>query len=354
MKKPGWFVRKIKAETYFSQFLIAAIATILLIRLVLKLTDYPQLGPVAGIHVAHVLWGGLLMLAAILISFSFIGGGALQFAVLLGGTGFGMFIDEVGKFLTHDNNYFFQPSVALIYFILILIFLTQKLLFRGSDFSEREYLLNALEEIQEAALTDLDEEEKKKTQLYLKKCNPKIPLVLMLSDLIHQSHPISKAGPGTFSRFRTLLRHFYYQVTALPGFSTAVILFFLGELVVTLAITLTLVFFRELDLQQIYDIRIVGRIAEKLQYLTFVDWAHLASSWIAAVFVVLGVIQIRRSRVRAFQMFEKSILVSIFLTQIFVFYKEQFSALVGLFVNILIWSALQYMIEQERLRRQKP
>ena len=47
-------------------------------------------------------------------------------------------------------------------------------------------------------------------------------------------------------------------------------------------------------------------------------------------------------------MFERSILVSIFLTQVFAFYKEQFSALLGLLFNIVVLAALHFMIERER------
>jgi hypothetical protein len=44
--------------------LISSIATILVIRTELWLTNYPRLGG-SGRHIAHLLWSGLLMLLAI-------------------------------------------------------------------------------------------------------------------------------------------------------------------------------------------------------------------------------------------------------------------------------------------------
>jgi len=353
MKKPRWFVRNIKAETYFSQFLISAITTILLIRLLLKLTDYPQLGAGAGLHIAHVLWGGLFMMGALVVTFSFLGEGRLGLSVTLGGIGFGMFIDEIGKFLTHDNNYFFQPAVALIYSIFVLIYLTGRLLFRIPNFSNEEYLLNALEEIEEASLHDLDEESKKKTLLYLKKSGHENPLTAELINLIHKARIAPDPKPSKIYRIKNILSSIYIRLTRVPGFSTAVILFFLGELLLTLITTSVLIFFKGFGLDQILNVRMLGEIAVKLQNLGAVDWAHLISSWIASGFILAGIVRMRRSRIAAYQMFERSILVSIFLTQIFAFYKEQFSALLLLLFNIMIWFALQFMMDQERVRRQK-
>ncbi|TMG11601.1 MAG: hypothetical protein E6I06_03940, partial [Chloroflexi bacterium] len=45
-------------------FLIAAVLTVLALRVYLAAAHYPQLGG-NGLHIAHVLWGGLLMVVAL-------------------------------------------------------------------------------------------------------------------------------------------------------------------------------------------------------------------------------------------------------------------------------------------------
>lgn len=100
-------------------FTIASVATIIVIRSFLAVSGYPQLGG-DGFHIAHMLWGGIALTVALLMSL-------LQrtanreVLALLGGVGFGFFIDEIGKFVTSDNNYFYHGSFLLMYLSLLLI-----------------------------------------------------------------------------------------------------------------------------------------------------------------------------------------------------------------------------------------
>jgi hypothetical protein len=93
--------------------LVVAISTVLVVRLYLAGTGYPEVGG-GGFHFAHVLWGGLLMLVVAIVLVTLLGRPALRFGAVAAGVGFGLFIDEVGKLVTADDDYFFQPALAII------------------------------------------------------------------------------------------------------------------------------------------------------------------------------------------------------------------------------------------------
>src|SRR5918992_1217965 len=121
MRRP-LLLRDLHSGHHLELFLVSAVSAVLAIRGYLRLTNYPQVGG-ESLHIAHMLWGGLLMLAALLILLAFIGESSRRLAAFVGGVGFGTFIDEVGKFITRDNDYFFRPAVALIYVTFVLTYI---------------------------------------------------------------------------------------------------------------------------------------------------------------------------------------------------------------------------------------
>jgi len=70
-----------------------------------------------GLHIAHMLWGGLLILIALVLLLAFIGRHLQSSTALLSGIGFGTFIDELGKFisifLTQVFLFYIQQLLAL-------------------------------------------------------------------------------------------------------------------------------------------------------------------------------------------------------------------------------------------------
>lgn len=348
MKRARFLVRNFDAGAAVETFLIAAIASILIIRLFLRLTNYPQLGG-GGLHVAHMLWGGLSMMAAIIILLSFLGKTAATLGSILGGLGFGLFIDEVGKFVTSDNNYFFKPAVALIYLIFVLLFLVLRALHARREFTGHEYLVNALRAMEEVARRDLDEDEQKLALDYLKQSNAELPLVAALKGaLAHTDLRRAPVEPSLFVRGKKLVTDFYKFIAGARWFGLAVIVFFIGQLIAKSIYVFVLIFIVGLRREQILNYRILGLIVGQIRHLSFLDWAEIASSLLSGIFVLCGVVLIRRAKLTAYRMFERSVLVSILLTQVFAFYKEQFSALLGLLFNIAVLLALRFMIERER------
>jgi hypothetical protein len=350
MQGSRFFIRNLDALSYLEIFLVSAVAAILGIRLFLELTSYPQLGG-PQLHIAHMLWGGLFMLASILILFSFLSRASKRLATVLGGVGFGTFIDEIGKFVTRDHNYFYEPAVSLIYLSFIVIFLVAHIIRTRWEYSEREYLMNALQEMEELALQNLDSDEQAKALWYLERSDPDHPLVPALKNLVSAASPLPTRRPGPFARFKRWLREKYERVGRLPGFTTAVALFFVIQLVISIVYAFLLVFFLGLGWEAILRIDPLARITARMQHLTFVDGAQLVSSLVSAVFILFGVVYLRRSRLAAFEMFERSILVAIFMTNVFNFYTEQFYALVGLGIDILLLLAVRFVIEQEQVKQ---
>ena len=120
-------VRRKGAESYLQLSLLSFAASVSLTRFILFITGYPQLGN-KTFHIAHVLYGGVLLYVGILVPLIYANRWAYTWSSVLSGVGVGLFIDEVGKFITQNNDYFFPAAAPIIYaFFLISVRLSQVL-----------------------------------------------------------------------------------------------------------------------------------------------------------------------------------------------------------------------------------
>src|SRR5437762_6665011 len=153
---PRFALRSADSGRCLDLFLVCAIASVLGNRVFLIITGYPQLGN-GTLHISHAIWGAVMMATAIVFALAFLPPGNRTFIAFIAGCGFGWFIDELGKFITRDVNYFFQPTIALIY----IVFITMYLVFRGIQrrvLGPDEALLNGLEALKSAAIGGLRSE----------------------------------------------------------------------------------------------------------------------------------------------------------------------------------------------------
>jgi hypothetical protein len=331
IRLPRLTARSVEIGELLDTFLVCAVTMILIIRLQLYLTNYPQLGG-HGLHIAHVLWGGLLMMIAIVIAVSFITRAARQVAAVLGGLGFGFFIDELGKFITEDVNYFFKPTAALIYIIFIAMWLSFRALQRHRGFSRLEYLVNAIDFVKEAAVRDLDETERRRALQLLDEADRSDPMVAPLREVLHQADAAPAREPVALERWALGLRDAYFRLVARPRFAILIGLVFCGLAVASLGEIVTL-----------------ALVAGDRDHLSFIEIASLGSSLVSGLFAAFGVLRMRGGgRLDAYRWFERSVLVSIFVTQVFAFAQSQFGAVFGLGVYLLLWVTLRYSIGLER------
>lgn len=338
-------VRSIDIGSRQDAFLIAAITTIVVIRLQLWATDYPQLGG-GNLHIAHLLYGGFLMMIAIIVVLSFLGRGSRRIAAVLGGVGFGFFIDELGKFVTTDNDYFFKPTAAIVYIIFIVMYFTTRWIRNRTGFSEREYLFNAIDLFAEAARHDLDVEEKRRTLALLDRAGDD-PLVAPLRRLVHQTDAIPVALPGRLQRLAVGVRDHYFRAVEKRGFRRVITWVFSLWAFLSMVQVVVLVFSVGLKIGGAQK----GFTADGVNQLGMVNVASVVSSAVSAGFMIAGLRQLHHHhRLAAYENLDRALMVQIFVTQVFVFVESSFSALLGLLVSILLIVTVRYLIRRERQR----
>jgi hypothetical protein len=157
-----------RVNEYLLITLISFAGSVSLTRLVLELTGYPQLGG-GELHIAHVLWGGLLLFFGSLLPLIFINRWVLDLSAFFSGVGIGLFIDEVGKFITQSNDYFYPSAAPIIYAFFLLTALLYVRVRREREKNARIYMYHAFQELEELLDNDLSIKEHRQIIQYLDK-----------------------------------------------------------------------------------------------------------------------------------------------------------------------------------------
>jgi len=152
-------VRREGAERYLFITLVSFAGTVIATRWFLELSGFPQIGG-GDLHIAHALWGGVALFAAAILPILLAGRFVYMAAAALGGIGIGLFIDEVGKLITAENDYFYPAAAPIIYATFLLAVLVWLRARAPDDPDPRSQLLTALELFEESVEGDLQRRER--------------------------------------------------------------------------------------------------------------------------------------------------------------------------------------------------
>jgi hypothetical protein len=317
----------------FELFLFAAIATVLIVRGFLAATGYPQVGG-GGLHIAHVLWGGLLLGAAVVLSTTGLGSRVRGFSAFMGGIGFGLFIDEVGKFLTKNVNYFYTPAVAIIYLLFIVTFLVVREIILRHRLSDRQRLALASTALADLVLGQLDE---RRREVALRRLDS---VSSEYADLVSALRPALSTHPAAQRRMQARF------VAARRWILRACRQLAANPIVILLAAALLI--WKGWDRFRLYwdllDIAREDHIHEF--YLMFVIYTNLIAVASLAIALLLAIVP--RLRYRGLYLLQLTLLVDLLFNQFATFDYAQFEALRDFSVELVIFMGVGYLLRLSR------
>jgi hypothetical protein len=332
-------VRREGAERYLFLTLVSFAGTVLATRAYLELTGFPRIGG-GELHIAHALFGGVFLFIAALLPIVLAGRTVYRASAVLGGVGIGLFIDEVGKFITTQNDYFYPAAAPLIYATFLLAVLIYLRVRRQVQPDARSLLLTSLQLVEEAVDGDLQENERDRLRRRLTAAAERAPqpeqrrlAAAMLAFV--ESRDLAIAPEGT-SRFQPLLDWWAARRDRWLGGrgvrAGLVVLLFVSGLraVIDLGVAVT---------------EIGGVDPTKSSRLFSLDMLHLLVEGIAGALLLAGSLLMaatRRDKLGV-SLAEYGLLVALSLADLASFYLRQFATIeIALFHGLLLFGVVAY------------
>lgn len=325
--------RDTAAVRHLVTFLVASVVTVLGTRAYLAATGYPQIGG-GGLHIAHVLWGGLLMALAMMLLLSYMGPVPRSLGAVLGGVGFGLFIDEVGKFVTSDNDYFYAPTAAIIYLVTVLLVLVVEGLHGRRAHHPAEYLAVAADRLTAGLAGGFTPTAREEARMLAAKGAGE-PGSDLVADLV-------EAVPDDDVDVPDLVRGGVDRVVrwldALVDRAWAASLVISALLLVGVA-------------EALVGIRIVRGLVPGLPVWTGV--AILAAVGVSVALLAVGVVVGRRNHLGGALWVRRAVLISLLFTQLLVFRAVRWTAAFGLLLDVVAFVVLEVALREERIMKDR-
>ncbi len=339
-------VRRKGAERYLQLTILSFAASVSLTRLILELTGYPQLGN-STLHIAHVLYGGVILYASSLIPLLYANRWAYTWGAILSGVGVGLFIDEVGKFITQSNDYFFPAAAPIIYaFFLVTVLLYFRIKIEP-EADIRGELYAVMEVLQEVLDHDLEPEEHSELNRRLESIisrteNPSYKrLAIELNDFVDSDALVQVEGtPNLFDKIILLWGQFEANYLTETRVKYALIL---GFALLGVPSFIRFTGFAVVAFNPLKRAAFLGSIASGFPVMG-IDmnmWALLLvvlDGVMGALLSISSLLLFIERKNWATQLASLSLIVSLVAVNLLLFYVEQFS--------MIITAALQYIVLQ--------
>jgi hypothetical protein len=323
------FVRLVDGTDYLQLLAVSGITTVLGVRAFLYLTGYPQVGG-DSLHIAHVLWGGLLMTVAVSIALLFVGRGARLTTAVLGGAGLGLFVDEVGKFVTNTNDYFYRPAASIIYVLFALLVLATALIERDKLTDRPERIVNAAVIATNGLTSGLTPAQRAKAEKILEGRNePQAEAVRGLLNSIPDhaySPPVRRFIDGTLALAERMAQRQWLTNVFMVVYVVQAAWFALNYVGTSL---------------DLLDGITVAGVAERQAI-----YAIAVSDSLSAVMAAVGTVMLFINRTAAFRLLQVAVLINLLFGQIFNFTNDQFSAALGLPFNLVALAIATYELRR--------
>ncbi len=336
-------VRRYYAERYVLVAILSFALSVSLTRFFLNITGYPQIGG-SQLHIAHVLWGGLLLFIGGLFPLVFANKRAFDLSALLSGVGVGLFIDEVGKFITRDNDYFFPAAAPIIYVIFLLILLVLLLLRRKKGKDLRTSMYHVIERYEEILEGDLSKPEQEQMMRGIQSAmavenDPQLTAIAndLLSYLKEQEQNLVPHQADFLERYAVKWLDLERRIFSRVSFFNGLTLSWLVWGIITLIHPL----FALLSAQA--RIQISGLLGSLLVSdllvadLSLTGLIRLAGEAIGGLLLLAAaVLSLRQRKQTAISLAVFSLVLMLALVNVFMFYYDQFSA--------IFYAGLQFML----------
>jgi hypothetical protein len=345
-------VPRLGAERYLRHTLIWFALTVIVVRLALAATGYPRLGG-GELHIAHVLWGGLFLFAAALSPLLFANCWALETSAVLAGIGVGLFIDEVGKFITQTNDYFFPPAAPIIYAVFLLTLLLYLRVQKRPARTVRHDLYGALDNLPHFLDHDLDARRYGELCDHLRDAREhakdrKLSLLTgALLEAVESEYLEQARRPRSrWQRWVDRLHAFEARSFKLPRmrYFFAAVLLAMGAGAFAELLVLLWTAILPLDLER--AVSIISGGADEPSTRLFLLFSRFVLAGIVGMLLVLGAVLLALGRVRAgIACGYFGLLLSLTILKLLVFYFDQFGAVGGV---LLDFAALLGLVRYRR------